>query len=320
VAAALRRAFPSARIDWLVGEKHRDLLDLVPVIDRRLVMRDASWWPRVIADLRRERYDAAIDAQGLIKSALLAWGSGAKQVVGFAAPYLRERPARVFYTDTYDAGGSGLFAADNPFHQVRLNLGLLEPLGLTVTTPEFPIETAASPAVAEVRAQIGGPYAVLNPGAAWPNKRWPTDRFGALAQALRSRNGLLSIVSWGPGEEALASEVVAASAGAARLAPPTTISDLVALVRGARLVVSGDTGPLHVATAVGTPVVAIHGPTRPTRTGPWAAADIAVSRDTICRCVHQRRCHMPVMCLMDIGVDEVAGAAGRRLALEPTRA
>src|SRR5215470_3781772 len=103
VAAALRHAFPAARIDWLVGPKHREILDLVPVIDRRLVLNDARALAAV-RELRENHYDVAIDLQGLIKSALLARASGAPRVVGFTARYARESAARLLYSDAHDPG------------------------------------------------------------------------------------------------------------------------------------------------------------------------------------------------------------------------
>jgi ADP-heptose:LPS heptosyltransferase len=154
----------------------------------------------------------------------------------------------------------------------------------------------------------------VNPGAAWPNKRWPPARLASVASALRDRHGLTSIVLWGPGEEALAQEVVAGSHGAALLSPKTTIGDLVALSRRAEIMISGDTGPTHIASAVGTPLVGLYGPTRPTRNGPLSPLDVAVSRDEICRCHHLRRCTQDRPCLLDIGVDEVLSAVDRRLA------
>jgi ADP-heptose:LPS heptosyltransferase len=184
---------------------------------------------------------------------------------------------------------------------------------------EFPIETAPSHVAAAISRQTSGRYALLNPGAAWPNKRWPPARLAAIAQQLRDRHGLASIVLWGPSEEPLAAEVVAAAHGAAVLSPPTTIADLVALARGASLMVSGDTGPIHVAAALGIPIVGIYGPTRPARNGPMSPLDITVSRDTICRCHHLRRCRFDHMCLLDIEVDEVTAAIDRRLAAEPGR-
>jgi ADP-heptose:LPS heptosyltransferase len=122
-----------------------------------------------------------------------------------------------------------------------------------------------------------------------------------------------SLVLWGPGEEALAADVVAASPGAAEAAPPTTIADIVGIARQAHLMVSGDTGPLHIAGAVGTPIVALFGPTSPERNGPWSPADIVVSRVAQCECLYERRCRRSVPCIDDIGIDEVRDAVRRRL-------
>ncbi|MBI4486928.1 MAG: glycosyltransferase family 9 protein [Acidobacteria bacterium] len=325
VAAALRRAFPSARIDWLVSARHREMLDLVPVIDRRLVVNDRAGASggasllHAIGGLRRAHYDVAIDLQGLVKSAVLARLSGASRVVGFASAYVREPLARLFYTDVYDPGSGGLRDRGESRHIVYINLGLLESLGLMVSVPEFPIDEVASDAARQVKEQTGDRYALLNPGAAWPNKRWPPERLGAVACALRERHGLRSAVLWGPREESLAREVVNTSDGAAILTPTTTIADLVALARGASLMVSGDTGPTHIAAAVGTPLVGLFGPTRPQRNGPWSPKDISVSRDAICQCHHLRRCKLQTMCLLDVQVDEVLTAIERRLALEAAR-
>ena len=317
VAAALRRAFPGATIDWLVSAKHREILDLVPVVDRRLVMDD---WLGAIGELRRSHYDVAIDLQGLIKSAVLARSSGAPRVLGFSSRYARERAARLFYTEAYDPGRGGLYDPRETRHVVDINLGVLGLLGITAPAREFPIDDVDSDAARGARQQTGGRYALLNPGAAWPNKRWPPSRLAAIAGELRARHGLMSIVLWGPGEEALAAEVVAGANGAAVLSPKTTIADLVALARRAALMVSGDTGPTHIAAALGTPIVGIYGPTRPARNGPLSPLDVTVSRDTVCQCHHLRRCTRERMCLLDIEVAEVLDAVERRLAAEATRA
>lgn len=323
VAAALRRAFPAARIDWLVSAKHREILDLVPVIDRRLAVNDrggAGGGASLVAavrELRRTRYDAAIDLQGLIKSAVIACGSGATRVIGFSSRQLRERPARLFYTDVHDSGG-GMFDRADTRHVVQRNLGLLEALGLKVETAEFPLDAVASEIARAVGEQAGGQYALLNPGAAWPNKRWPPARLAQVAVALADRHRLRSVVLWGPGERELAEEVVARSGGAARLLPRTSIADVVALARGARLMISGDTGPTHIAAAVGTPLVGIYGPTRPERNGPWRPNDVTVSRADVCECHHLRRCARETMCLSEIEAGEVLEAVERRLAADPS--
>lgn len=320
VAAALSRAFPSSRIDWLVGAKHRELLDLVPVIDRRLVINDRGDAAKdaclmtTIRELRRSRYDVVFDLQGLVKSAVLARLSGAPARVGFSSGYLRERLARPFYTDVYDPGGGGMYDPREQSHVVQMNLGLLTAIGLPRAAPEFPIERVDTEIARAMRERAGSRYALVNPGAAWPNKRWPPARYGAVARAIEQRHGLKTIVSWGPGEEPLAQEVVRASSGAAFLSPKTSIADLVALIGRAALMISGDTGPTHVAAALGTPIVGIYGPTRPSRNGPWATGDITISRDAVCRCHHLRRCTQDRMCLLDIEAAEVLDAVERRLA------
>ncbi|HVB38163.1 MAG TPA: glycosyltransferase family 9 protein [Vicinamibacterales bacterium] len=327
VAAAIRRAFPRARIDWLVSARQRQILDLVPVIDRRLVLGasagssasgdhpdDAAFAGaggvlEAIRFLRQARYDVALDLQGLLKSAVLARASGAGRVIGFSTRYLRERLARPFYTEVHEPAGAR--------HVIEKNLSMLEPLGIRQFKVEFPLDTTVSDVVREVREKTGtgpeGRFVLLNPGAAWPNKRWPPERLGAVAAGLRDRHALPSVVVWGPGEESLAGTVVGASAGAAVLAPRTRIGDLVALTRAAALIVSGDTGPLHIATAVGTPIVGLYGPTSAARNGPWAAADVTVSRTALCGCHDKRRCRRPTPCLLDVPVDEVLDAVARRL-------
>ena len=325
VAAALRRAFPQARIDWLVSAKHREILDLVPVIDRRLVINDrggasgGASLAAAVGELRRGRYDVAIDLQGLIKSALLARASGAPRVLGFSSRYARERAARLFYTEAHDPGRGGLYDPRETRHVVDINLGVLTLVGITSARAEFPIDAPPSAAARAARERTGGRYALLNPGAAWPNKRWPAERLAAVAIDLRERHGLSSVVLWGPGEEALAAAVAAGAQGAATASPPTTIADLVALARGAALMVSGDTGPTHIAAAVGTPIVGLYGPTRPARNGPLSPLDVTVSRDAVCQCHHLRRCRLDRMCLLDIDVPEVIAAVDRRLAAEQPR-
>jgi heptosyltransferase-1 len=131
---------------------------------------------------------------------------------------------------------------------------------------------------------------------------------------IQKRHGLRSVVIWGPGEQELAGQVVSASSGAALGAPPTSVADLFALCDAASLMVSGDTGPLHIGAACGTPLVGIYGPTDPGRNGPWSPSDLTVSRFGECRCHHQRQCTNSRWCLDDVQVGEVAACVDRRLA------
>jgi len=326
VAVALRRAYPDARIDWVVSAKHREILDLVPVLDHRIVLDDRRGGadglslPAAIALLRRTRYDIALDLQGLLKSAVLARLSGARRVIGFARRYARESAASLFYSERYDPGGPGALDPTDTRHVVTINLGLLTRLGIAPGEPEFRLEAPRSASVVAAVAAVGEPFALLNTGAAWPNKRWPAPRLAGLASQLRVRRGLRSLVLWGPGERALAEEVVAKADGAALLAPQTTIADIAALAAAAAVMVSGDTGPTHIASAMGTPLVGIYGPTRPERNGPLGKDDVSVSRASICQCHHLRQCKRERMCLLDIDVAEVLDAVERRLdAAERTR-
>ncbi len=322
--AGLRRTFPAARIDWLVDDRYAELVDLVAAVDRRVgVPRTGvlARLPSLVRALRETRYDVALDFQGLLKSALLARSAGARSLIGFDRTEVRERPACWLYTATPRLGDSG--------HVIERNLALVAGLGVRAQTVEFPIAEGPSARVDRARAALGAqgsrPFALLNPGAAWASKRWAPARFGALAQRLRNNHGLPSVVLWGPGERALAARVVAAGGGAAAPAPATTVGDLVALARSAAVVVAGDTGPLHVATAVGTPTVGIYGPSDPRRNGPWSPRDIVVTPRRPCRCrlersgssgVVVRRCAQQHPCLASIPVEHVTGAVARRLAAE----
>lgn len=310
-AAAIRAAWPDARIDWVVDGRYAALLELVPVINRTIVLggRDGMTLLSVIRALRRARYDLAIDFQGLLKSAVLARLAGARETAGFIPGQLREPLAGAFYTRRVPADDSG--------HVVRKNLSLVEALGVAVRDVASPLKVNASAVPSQVRRLLkidaGDRFAVINPGAGWPNKQWPADRFGAIAAHLLERHRVPSIVTWGPGEQAVAGAVAGSSKGAAQVAPETSVADLVELARAAAVFVAGDTGPMQLASAVGTPVVGLFGPTNPLRNGPWHADDVWVSRFDECECHHKRKCRRETPCIDTITVDQVAGMVDRRL-------
>jgi heptosyltransferase I len=308
-AAALRADFPESRIDWLVDPRYVSLVQMVTAVNHVVPVDPRAGTIRLMAtvrELRRRKYSVAIDLQGLIKSATLARFAGADRVLGFPQSELREPMARTFYTDAPEIAKVS--------HVVQKNLALIAALGIEPGPPAFPLDVPRTPAVEQVESHFAGaPFALINPGAAWPNKRWPPDRFGALAAAIRDRFAWPSLVLWGPREEAAANAVVAASDGASVLAPPTDIVDLFGIAKAARLAVSGDTGPLHIAAAVGTPVVGLFGPTWAKRNGPWDPADVVVSRTTSCECLYERRCRRATPCIDDIACDEVMTAVVHRV-------
>jgi len=321
VLAALRAKQPDVEVDWLVEEGYAPILSIATGLDRRIIVRARSSFARsravqfgglrgylqAVSFLRSQNYDLVFDLQGLIKSALWARASGAARVIGFDRDSVRETPASALYTETVPAPAAG--------HVIRKNLSILTAIGIDSSAVELPLAPKASRETVVAIETAGGPlqYVVLNPSAAWPNKRWPPERFGALASALHARTGLRSLVTWGPSEQGLAAAVVQASNDTATAAPPTDVADLAVLMRDAALVVSGDTGPLHIAAAMGAPLVGLYGPTWPERNGPWHARDVVISRASTCVCHHKRGCLRGSPCINDITVEEVLAAAERRL-------
>jgi heptosyltransferase-1 len=326
--AALRRGFPDAEIDWLVDERFRELVDLVPVVDNRFTLTRGgvgalSSLGRITRVLRRRQYDVAIDFQGLVKSALVARLSRARRVFGFEPLLLREPAASWLYTQSVTVG--------DVTHVIEKNLAFVEPLVGESGTWEFPIVDRPSDALIRTRSMLGlddsGDFVLLNPGTGWPSKSWGAIRYGELAKRLWGDHRLRSVVLWGPGEEALAQIVAGASDGTATAAPITGIADLIAHVRAAAVVVAGDTGPLHLAAAVGTPVVGIYGPSDPKRNGPWSVQDQVVLGGGSCQCrlARQRRslrgvivrhCSQARHCLDEIAVEDVLASVQRRLSLQ----
>jgi lipopolysaccharide heptosyltransferase I len=311
VLSAIRSAFPAAQIDWLAEAAYAGILDLVDGLNEPIVVRPG--YVRALATMRSRRYDAAIDLQGLFKSAVAARLSGARRVIGFETAALREKGAAWFYSEQAPMADA--------VHVIQKNLSVLPLLGVKQDpiasvlplSPTFPFRASRSRVIDHVTSLAPNGFALINPGAAWPNKRWPPERFGAVARRLRDAAGLRPVVLWGAREAPLADAVVAASDGAATRAPETTLADLIALSREARLMVSGDTGPIHLAAAVGTPIVGLYGPTWPARNGPWHPDDEVVSRAESCECHHKRQCQRALRCIDDIGVDEVIAAIERRL-------
>lgn len=313
VLAALRRHGWEA--GWLVEPPARVLLEDNPALAEVVRAPGARAFRLgsalgVVRGLRRGGYDVALDFQGLWKSAAWARFSGARQVIGWERRARREPGSAVLLGRTLARTGSG--------HVIDKNLSLLRGIGIeAVGLREFPLPYRAD-AVARVDAGLAErgatAFAILNPGGGWSSKLWPAERFGELARGLRAR-GLACLVSHGPGEEALADRVVAASAGSARRCFPTSLVEFVELARRASLVVAADTGPLHLACAVGAPVVALFGPTDPRRNGPFAEDDQVVRAVPPCAPCYSRTCPRHAGVMNQIGVEEVLAAAARRLAL-----
>ncbi len=251
-AATLRRAFPKGEIDWLVEERWAGLLDGNPHINAAIKMARRN---PPMGELRARRYDLALDFQGLLKSAFISRLAGAREVIGFSTAGLREKLAGAFYARRATVEGP---------HVVEKNLGLAKAAGATQSVLEFPLPAGKPP------AGLPEPFVALSPSAGWAAKRWPAECFAQLILRIKKDLGLRAVINGGPGEEALTAVIAAAAKDAAPHISVGGIAELVGLARRARAFIAGDTGPMHVAAAVGTRVVAIFGTTDPTRNGPYS--------------------------------------------------
>jgi heptosyltransferase-1 len=315
VLSALRHALPGARIAWVVEEAMAPLLEGHPDLDELLVVRLRHWRRRPLAAttareiagfLRRLRAfdaDVALDLMGNHKAGILAALSFAERRLGARRDARREPSSALWVDERVEPSG---------VHAVDRALSLLAPLGIARGEPDFggaKLLSAAPPEIAAWRAARGGsPYALLHPGAAWANKRYPTASWGEAAAKLRALGGPEMVVATAPGEGRLASEIVAASGGAAVAVQAPSLAAFAALARGASLVLGGDTGPLHLAHALGAPVLMVMGPTDPLRHGPYGASERALAHRLPCSFCYKRFAE-PKACLLDIPPHEVARRA-----------
>jgi heptosyltransferase-1 len=249
-------------------------------------------------EVRAMKYHIALDLQGAIRSAMAARLSGAKTRIGATEP--REGPARRFYTTLVPTQGA---------HVVEQALSLASAIAgeaLTYEPPVFPQDPATEAWADRFCSSIGfRPLAIVNPGAGWGAKCWPAESYGAVAKWLAGR-GMAVMVNFGPAEEKLAQSVREASDGHACPAE-CSVSQLIALTRRASLFVGGDTGPMHLAAALGVPVVALFGPTRPDRNGPYATRAVVLrSPDSIDSLSHVDH---PDVGLQSITPEQVIAAA-----------
>jgi ADP-heptose:LPS heptosyltransferase len=262
--------------------------------------------------LRASAFDLALDFQGLLKSSLAARLSRAKRVYGFARDSLREPASRFLVHQTV--------SIPSDLHVIRKNLALVKS-AMAIPVPddpskfEFPIAVGRQHKLEADQAahSTDGRYAILNPGGGWPTKLWSTDKFGALADQLWMRFGLPSLVTYGPGEAALAEQVTSASSSGSARAVCLSLKGFFALAQNAQVYVGGDTGPTHLAIAARAPVVGLFGPTEWWRNGSPYPDDICVERTDIdCRVDCHRRACSKWIC-MDSDVERVLHAVTDRL-------
>ncbi len=308
--AALRDTFPSAQIDWLVDARWRSLVEGNPDLTEAIVLPDRSAGTFIACGkaLRAREYSCAIDIQALYKSAVLARISGAPQRIGFTREFVRERGAEWFYTQR--------IAPREP-HMVEQNLALAYAAGAKRGTPRFPLQISPQARVFadQTLTRFGlNDFGVLSLGGGWLSKCWPAARFGELAKQLFERHGLRFLINCGPGESEMAREATAAAGPAAPQIIEAELGQLMEFLRRAKIVVAADSGPLHLAVALGTPVVGLFGPTSPARNGPYCKADIVVRNAGKADTTYKRN-NAYSSAMLSITVDQVVDAVERRLGL-----
>lgn len=305
--SALRESFPGAKIVWLTHPRWRLLVESSGLASEiwAIETRSISSLREIIRRLRSSHWDAAIDYQGLWKSAGLALLGGIRKRIGFSRETIREYGVPILYSDrvrcvtTHIADQNGELSlragAREGVAEVRLQIAEEDQNGMR----------------AHLRALGLDRYIVLSPGGGWRSKCWPPERFGALCRMIRDSLGMRCVVNHGPGEEDLALAIRDCSGEADPIPYNGPLGSLMALLRDAMCIVGGDTGPLHLAIALGTPAVAIYGPTDPARNGPYQSNAIVLRAPNAVRT--HRRVDEVHPSMLQIQVDEVFAAVRRKV-------
>jgi heptosyltransferase-1 len=295
---SIRSCFPKAEIHWVIAKGLEGLLEGSPMIDR-LVVIDKDGWKKIrrAASTLRElsdllgrigsgRYDLAVDLQGLLRSGLITIASRASVRIGFSEA---REGSRFFYNWKVEGG--------RDVHAVDRYLKIAGALGGETANPLFPFPLVAGTERDEekLRRELGD-YVVVVPGARWDTKIWPAEYFGRVASMLPLR----CVVVGSAADRGIAEKVVETSGGkAVSLAGKTDMPGLIRVMRGARLAISNDSGPMHIAAAFGIPVVAVFGPTSAERTGPYGARHVIVQSSSACAPCFRKKCAEP-RCMKEI--------------------
>jgi len=322
VLSAIGAALPDAEISWVVEKSSAEILRNNPIIahlieiDTRAMRRKKTFGAalpttgRQLRGLRGEKFDVALDFQGLLKSAAIAKLSKATRRYGFAKKTLREPSSRFLLDETIEVSSN--------IHIIRKNLALAQK-ALNIPVPDenfvFPIFSDSKHAqeAEQIIAQTGAHFAILNPAGGWKTKLWSAEKFGRLADKLWQENGLTSVVTTAPNEKPLAEKVLKSSESGKIILTMPSLKGFYELAKHAEIYVGGDTAPTHLAVAAGAPVVGIFGPTEWRRNGSPNADDICVERTDIdCRTDCHRRTCSNWICL-DISVETVLRAVQIRL-------
>ncbi len=300
--AAVHDRYPEAEIHWVVARGLHSFLEDHPMITRLWIM-DKDRWKRPgrlrqsLAEivrfrrgLRKERFDISIDLSGLLRSGLVTWAAGARERLGFSDS---DEGSPFFYNRKIE-GGDAIHAIDRYLKLARL-------MDCDVAGIRYPM--APLPENTPLLDSLPDEFCVMTPSAGKKANRWPAERFGALAASLP----LPSVIVGGRSDVAIAETVVQHGGGQAlSVAGKTGLKELVTLIGRGRFMICNDTGPMHIAAALGVPVFAIFGPANPVRTGPHGENHTVIRREMDCApCYRWQPCEH-WRCMLDLSVQEVA--------------
>lgn len=297
----LRAAFPGARIVFLTEPPARDVVARHPDVDEVIVHdRAALTGLRLIRAVRRRRFDLVIDLFGNPRSALVTRLSGARFRVGY-----RFRLRSYAYTVVVTPRGDRV-------HNTQFNLDALEAMEVAIVDRNlyFPVAPEEERFATQALAEAGtGLRIAVNAGGGWYTKRWGLERFAALADRLVDAFGVRIILPWGPGQLGDAERLRSLMRREVVVLPPTTLGELAAVLRQVSLMITNDSGPMHIAAAVGTPVLGIYGPTDPGLQGPYGPRHRVVRQESVpCLGCNLTRCPIDHPCMETLSVETVLAA------------
>lgn len=323
VIRTIRHNLPNSYIAWIVEDKAKEILEGNKDVDRIITINTKLWRKAfnsstireildVINTLRKERFDTAIDLQGLIKSGVISYLSWAKTRIGFDSENCRELLSILFTNKKVSP-------KKEESHVVDKNLSLLKPFGFKEIKKEFFISHSLKDDKYIndflLKNRINGKHIIaVNLGAGWKTKEWGIKNYAELCDRIVSEIGANIILTWGPGEENMVKDIMDLMAYRPLIAPPTTLKQLVALLRRCELFIGGDTGPLHIAAALKIPTVAIYGPSDPLRNGPYGDNYFIIHKKIECSGCYKRSCDT-IECMKMIPVDDVFSAVSKAAAL-----
>ena len=314
--AALRESFSYAQIVWLTHPRWNSLIESSGLATEiwETETRSYNSVRKVIGRVRKTHFTTAIDYQGLWKSAALPFLARVPRRIGFSSQTIREFGVPILYTDRVASTATHIADQNGELSRHAGARNGVAPFSLAVSSIQeaFVLQLLRGYSISR--------YVVLSPAGGWRSKCWPRDRYGALCQKIRSDLGLRCVLNYGPGEEECATAVKATSGDADPIAYNGSVGQLMPLLRNAVCIVAGDTGPLHLAVALGTPAVALFGPTDPARNGPYRTA-ATPGNDLVLRSPNAittyKRGDRPDPSMLDIEVETVFDAVRRQVEARP---